>query len=89
MCFASGTQDTEVVEEGDAGGKVRVTTMERTLVDVMAAPQGRGTAMRRSGRPWCWSTSFDLPTVAAYCDLSAAKGEPSGSTVLAHGMCWP
>ena len=48
---ASGTQHTEVVEEDYAGGKVRVATMERTLVDIMAAPQW-GAAGRRSGGPW-------------------------------------
>lgn len=72
--IASGTQLTEVVEEDYVGGKVRVSTMERTLVDLMAAS--------RYGGGWVeiWRTlalveSFDLAAVAAYCDLLAADAE--------------
>ena len=71
---ASGTQHTEVVEADHAGGKVRVATMERTLVDLLAAA--------RFGGGWVeiWRTlalvdSFDLAAVTAYCDLLGADAE--------------
>ena len=71
---ASGTQHTEVIEADYAGGKVRVATMERTLVDLMDASQLGG------GWVEIWRTlalvdSFDLTAVAAYSDLLAADAE--------------
>lgn len=71
---ASGTQHTEVVETDYAGGKVRVATMERTLVDLMAASH-LGGGWVEIWRSLALVDSFDLAAVAAYCDLLAADAE--------------
>ena len=71
---ASRQQHSGVVERDFAGGTVRVTTMERALVDIMDTP--------RLGGSWeeIWRTlarvdNFDLAAVAAYCDLMGAGTE--------------
>lgn len=65
---ASGREHSGVVEEAYAGGTVRVTTMERTLVDILATPDLGGSwdeiwqSLARADR-------IDLETVATYCEL--------------------
>ena len=63
-----------VVEREYAGGIVPATTMERTLVDIMAAPQHGGgwdEICRTLSRP----DTYDLDAVSAYCDLLGAEAE--------------
>ena len=66
--IASGNQHYGVVEQTYADGTVRVTTMERTLVDTLADPDYGGSwdeiyqSLNRAD-------SIDVATVAAYCQL--------------------
>ena len=69
-----GAQHVEVVEKGYAGGTVRVTTMERTLVDIMAAPL-LGGDWDENWRTLSLADSYDLAKVASYCDLLDAGPE--------------
>ena len=64
----SGNQHFGVAEESYAGGTVRVTTMERTLVDLLANPDFGGSwdeIWQSVGR----ADSIDVETVAAYCQM--------------------
>lgn len=63
-----------VVERDYAGGTVRVTTMERTLVDVMAVPRLGGPGMK-IWRTLARADPYDLDAVAAYCDLLEPEAE--------------
>ena len=66
--ITSGNQHFGVVEETYADGTVRVTTMERTLVDTLADPDYGGSwdeiyqSLNRAD-------SIDVETVATYCQL--------------------
>lgn len=58
----------------NAGATVPATTMERTLVDIMAAPRlggGWDEICRTLTRP----DTYDLDAVSAYCDLLGAEAE--------------
>jgi predicted transcriptional regulator of viral defense system len=48
-----------VSEVRHAGGLVRVTTLERALVDLLDQPD-KGAVGRKSGAPWRWSNSLIL-----------------------------
>ena len=63
-----------VVEKDYAGGTVRVTTMDRTLVDVMAAPQHGGT-WDEIWRTLARADPYDIDALSAYCDLLGAEEE--------------
>ena len=63
-----------VVEKDYARGTVRVTTMERTLVDVMAIPRLAGT-WDEIWRTLSRADPYDLDAVSAYCDLLGAEAE--------------
>lgn len=69
-----GVQHVEVVEKDYAGGTVRVTTMERTLVDIMAAPH-LGGDWDENWRTLSLADTYDLGKVAAYCDMLDAGPE--------------
>ena len=64
----SGNQHFGVAVESYAGGTVRVTTLERTLVDILAEPDLGGSwdeIWPSLGR----ADSIDVDTVAAYCEM--------------------
>ena len=67
-------QHVEVVEKEFAGGGVRVATMERTLVDIMAAPH-LGGDWDENCRTLPLAEDYDLDRVAAYCDVLGAGPE--------------
>ena len=64
----SGHQHFGVVEETYAGGTVRVTTMERTLVDILANPD-LGGSWDEIWQSVARADSIDVETVATYCEL--------------------
>jgi len=63
---------TGVVEERHAGGRVRVTTLERTLVDVLDAPEKAG-GWEEIWRALEMVSFFDLDAVIAH---TRARGSP-------------
>ena len=69
--IASGHQHFGAVEERYAGGMVRVTTLERTLVDLLASPD-LGGSWEEIWRSMARADSIDPATVAAYCDVLGA-----------------
>ena len=64
----SGNQHFAVAEESYAGGTVRVTTMERTLVDLLANPDFGG-SWDEIWQSVARADSIDVETVAAYCEM--------------------
>ncbi len=66
-----GGQHFGVVELDYLGGRVRVTAVERTLVDVLGAPH-LGGSWDEIWRMLALADAYDLDTVAAYCDLLGA-----------------
>ena len=64
----SGSQHFGVASEAYAGGTVRVTTMERTLVDVLADPDYGG-SWDEIYQSVTRADSIDVEVVAAYCHL--------------------
>lgn len=69
-----GNQHVEVVEKDFAGGTVRVATMERTLVDVMAAPH-LGGDWDENCRSLSVADTYDIEKVVGYCDVLDAGPE--------------
>lgn len=63
----SGDQHFGVVERSYADGTVRVTTMERTLVDILAEPDYGG-SWDEIYQSLTRADSIDVATVAAYCE---------------------
>ena len=66
--IVSGNQHFGVAVESYAGGTVRVTTMERTLVDILANPDFGG-SWDEIWQSVARADSIDVETVAAYCQM--------------------
>ncbi|MCY4369497.1 MAG: hypothetical protein OXF41_08765 [bacterium] len=64
----SGQQHVAVVEQSYADGTVRVTTMERTLVDTLADPDYGG-SWDEIYQSLTRADSIDVATVATYCQM--------------------
>ena len=64
----SGNQHFGVVEQSYAGGTVRVTTIERTLVDILAEPDYGG-SWDEIYQSLTRADSIDIEAVAAYCQV--------------------
>lgn len=67
----SGQQHFGVAEERYAGGMARVTTIERTLVDLLASPD-LGGSWEEIWRSMARADNIDVATVAAYCEVLGA-----------------
>ena len=86
----SGDPHFGVVEQTYADGTVRVTGMERTLVDVLADPDYGG-SWDEIYQSVTRADSIDLETVAAYCQLrdgSPALRAKVGSFLDQHRELW-